>query len=200
MTLSNDHPLTPTRIRRTAEERRIDVLQAAINEFSTLGYHGGSTETIAAAAGISQPYVLRLFTSKKQLFLQALAQVCETILTTWKHALSRWEQQRDPGTLPTVAARLEAIGMAYASLLESVVEMRLVLQGFASAEDPDIRRQIQSSLNEMFTWVMTATGAGERETRQFFATGMMLTIGASIGAQEFLETQAWARAYLAPTI
>lgn len=200
MTDSTDHPISPKRSRRTAGERRIEVLRAAIIEFSTLGYHGGSTETIAVAAGISQPYVLRLFTSKKQLFLDALAQVCATILTTWQRALTQWEQQRDPHTLPTVAARLEAIGTAYYSLVESVVELRLVLQGFASAEDVEIRHQIQTSLDEMFTWVGAATGASEYEARQFFATGMMLTVAASIGAANVAGSQAWARAYLAPIL
>ncbi|MDQ4045126.1 MAG: TetR/AcrR family transcriptional regulator, partial [Chloroflexota bacterium] len=45
------------RTRRTAEERRADVLDAALVEFATYGLHGASTVNIAKRAGISQPYV-----------------------------------------------------------------------------------------------------------------------------------------------
>jgi AcrR family transcriptional regulator len=191
---------TTSRTRRTAEERRVDVLHAAIIEFSTHGFHGGSTETIATLAGISQPYVLRLFKTKKNLFLEALAQVCDTILSVWQRALKQWENQRDASTLPTVNAKLEAIGMAFYGLVESIVELRLVLQAFASAEDEDIRRQVQASLDQMFTWVRDATGADEPSVRRFFASGMMLTIAASIGAADVAGSQAWARAFLQPSL
>ncbi|MGB3330127.1 MAG: helix-turn-helix domain-containing protein, partial [Thermomicrobiales bacterium] len=73
-------PTLTTPVRRTAEERREDVLEAALVEFATFGYHGGSTERIAAAAGISQPYVLRLFGSKKALFIATHARVCDRIM------------------------------------------------------------------------------------------------------------------------
>ena len=54
-----------TSTRQTAEERRDAVLDAATEEFAAKGYHGTSTEDIARAAGISQPYLFRLFGSKK---------------------------------------------------------------------------------------------------------------------------------------
>jgi AcrR family transcriptional regulator len=58
-----------TSTRQTAEERRDAVLDAATQEFAAKGYHGTSTEDIARAAGISQPYLFRLFGSKKDLYL-----------------------------------------------------------------------------------------------------------------------------------
>ena len=57
--------------RQTAEQRRGAVLDAATHEFGLRGLHGASTEDIAAAAGISQPYLFRLFGSKKGLYLAA---------------------------------------------------------------------------------------------------------------------------------
>jgi AcrR family transcriptional regulator len=58
--------------RRTAEERREAVLEAAQAEFAVTGYHGTSTEAIAERAGISQPYLFRLFGTKKELFLACI--------------------------------------------------------------------------------------------------------------------------------
>jgi AcrR family transcriptional regulator len=42
------------------------VLNAAIVEFARAGYAGTSTEAIATRAGISQPYLFRLFGTKKE--------------------------------------------------------------------------------------------------------------------------------------
>ena len=50
--------------RKSAEERRESVLDAAFEEFAARGLDGASTEAIAEKAGISQPYVFRLFGTK----------------------------------------------------------------------------------------------------------------------------------------
>src|SRR5437588_10778238 len=55
--------------RKSAAERRDEILEAALVEFAARGLEGGSTEAIARAVGISQPYVFRLFGTKKRLFM-----------------------------------------------------------------------------------------------------------------------------------
>src|SRR6266704_6419775 len=62
-------PHMPVTERKSAEERREQILEAALAEFAARGLDGGSTEAIAKAVGISQPYVFRLFGTKKQLFM-----------------------------------------------------------------------------------------------------------------------------------
>ena len=66
--------------RQTAAERRVAVLAAAITEFAKSGYAGTSTEAIAARAGISQPYLFRLFGTKKELFIATHDQVGDRII------------------------------------------------------------------------------------------------------------------------
>ena len=56
----------------SAEERRELVLEAAIAEFAARGLAGTSTEDVARSAGISQPYLFRLFPTKKALFLSLI--------------------------------------------------------------------------------------------------------------------------------
>jgi len=51
----------------TADERREEILEAALICFADHGAHGMSTEAIAKAVGISQPYIFRLFGTKKEL-------------------------------------------------------------------------------------------------------------------------------------
>src|SRR3954470_12271749 len=65
--------------RRSADERREHVLDAAIAEFAARGYHAASTTAIASRAGISQPYIYALYRNKRELFLAAHRQVSERI-------------------------------------------------------------------------------------------------------------------------
>lgn len=187
--------LTNPRTRRTADERREDVLAAAIVEFATFGYHGGSTERIAAAAGISQPYVLRLFGSKKALFLATLERVCDRIMQVWRDALTARERQPDASLL-TPQDRLYTLGIAFGTLVAEVNDLRLVLQAFSSAEDDTIRETSHRRLKEMFDWTWGATGAPVDAIRQHFAFGMMLMVAASIRAGDDVPTEPWARAFL----
>src|ERR671935_1900521 len=72
--------------RKTAAERREAVLDAAQVEFAARGLHGASTEEIAKRAGISQPYVFRLFGTKKELFKATVARCFRETLETFQRA------------------------------------------------------------------------------------------------------------------
>lgn len=175
--------------RRTAEERREEIIQAAMVEFATYGYFGGSTERIATAVGISQPYVQRLFGTKKALFLASLDRVSDDIIAAWRMVLGR-----NPEGTPI--EKLARIGDTYQHFVRDVVQLRLVLQGASSAEDEDIRRTIQDCMRRMFAWVREATGASASDVQQFFAYGMMLTVAASLRAMDRADSEEWARAML----
>src|SRR6478752_471380 len=56
--------------RMSAEDRRELVLQAGTRAFAHGGYHGTSTDAVAKEAGVSQPYVVRIFGTKLDLFLE----------------------------------------------------------------------------------------------------------------------------------
>src|SRR6266536_6078 len=58
--------------RKTKDVRREEILGAAMEVFAQRGYEGASTDEIARLAGISQPYVFRLFGTKKELFTVTL--------------------------------------------------------------------------------------------------------------------------------
>ena len=61
-----------SRSRLTAEERQEQLVHAALTVFSSGGYAGATTDQVARLAGVSQPYVIRLFGTKQELFLAAL--------------------------------------------------------------------------------------------------------------------------------
>ena len=70
--------------RKSKGERREEILDAAIAEFAEKGLHGASTDEIARLAGISQPYVFRLFGTKKELYLAVVARCFRQTLETFQ--------------------------------------------------------------------------------------------------------------------
>lgn len=171
--------------RKTADERRIDILEAAKVEFGRFGYHGGSTERIAAACEISQPYVLRLFGSKLKLYLATHEAVTSAILARWESALSETD---DRGW-----QALMRIGPAYGAGA-SAIEFRMILQSAAAADVPEIEAISNAGMDRLWNWVQQHTGATDDEMQRFWAFGMMLTMGFAMNAENYQGSSARARA------
>src|SRR3954454_15218082 len=74
----------PTTERLTAAERRDEILDAALIECAERGLHGTSTERIAKRAGISQPYLFRLFGTKKELFIATIELCMQDMLALFR--------------------------------------------------------------------------------------------------------------------
>src|SRR6201984_1515239 len=96
-------------VRLSAAERKDDVLDAAMVEFAERGLEGTSTEDIARRAGISQPYLFRLFGTKKELFIATVTRCFRETLELFQRAA---EGKRGEEAL-------HAIGQAYMEQLES---------------------------------------------------------------------------------
>ena len=91
--------------RSTAAERRDAVLRAAQVAFARGGLHGTSTEEIAEAAGISQPYLFRLFGTKKKLFVATVERCLADTLEVFRRRpaasaarrrSTRWARRTSP--------------------------------------------------------------------------------------------------------
>lgn len=159
-------------LRQTAEQRREAVLDAARIEFARHGLHGASTETIARVAGISQPYLFKLFGSKKELFLAVNDACFARTLDVFREAASGKSGEQ----------ALQAIGNAYIGLIESD---RSMLQGqlqsyAASVEDDDVRESTSRGYGRLVDYVETVSGADRRAISKFFATGMLLNVLAAM--------------------
>ena len=161
----------PSLPRQTADERRDTILDAAIVEFALCGLHGTATETIARRAGISQPYIFRLFGTKKELFLAAMERVYERIKDTFLEAAASAEGEDDP---------LTAMGHSYKELFLGRSELFLLLQGFAASNDDDVRACARQRYEALYHTVAAASGADGEALRHFFAYGMLCTVAAAI--------------------
>src|SRR6195952_3096479 len=74
--------------RMTAVERREAILDTASAVFGERGYFGATTDQVARAAGISQPYVVRMFGSKEALFLAVLENAKAALLDAFREGLA----------------------------------------------------------------------------------------------------------------
>ena len=165
--------------RRSAEERREQILEAAVEEFAAKGLRGASVEDVAGRVGVSQPYVYKLFGTKKGLFLAAMRQVRERVTEAFRQAA-----EADPRNA------LEAMGRSYDRSLFGREERLMLLQGFAASDDEEVREVVGEGYAELWRFVRGTTGASEEEVRVFFAMGMLLTVDAAIGLTERLGREA----------
>jgi AcrR family transcriptional regulator len=159
--------------RKTKAQRREEILDAALAEFAEKGLHGASTDEIARLAGISQPYVFRLFGTKKELYLALVARCFRQTLELMQRAA---EGKRGEEALA-------AIGAAYAEVLQSDrLYLRAQMQAYAACEDPEIAAVVRHGYGDLVTYVERVSGAPAEEVAQFFAGGMLLNVLASMDA------------------
>src|SRR3954468_15202817 len=117
------NPATTQRL--SAAERKDEILEAAMIEFAERGLHGTSTDDIARSAGISQPYLFRLFRTKKELFLAVVDNCFDRTIQVFRDAAATAPQER----------RLEAMGLAYCELLRDRTRLMMQMQSYAACND-----------------------------------------------------------------
>ena len=78
----------PARTRMPRELRRRQVVAAALEVFSSVGYHAASMDDIAVRAGVSKPVVYQHFPSKLELYLAILDAGIEDLIAAARTALS----------------------------------------------------------------------------------------------------------------
>ncbi|MFN8224498.1 MAG: TetR/AcrR family transcriptional regulator [Gaiellales bacterium] len=160
-----------TTVRLTADERRESVLAAAQLAFAQSGFYGASTEDIATAAGISQPYLFRLFGTKKQLFVSSVERCFETTLESFRTASEQLHGDE----------ALRAMGEAYVEMVRSD-RSRLMgqLQAYAAADDPEICAVIKTGYGRLYEFVEARSGLSQEKVAQWFACGMLLNVIAAL--------------------
>ena len=157
--------------RKSKDVRREEILDAALQEFAACGLHGASTEDIARRAGISQPYVFRLFGTKKALFRAVIARCFRETIEMF---------QRSAEGLRGEAA-LEAMGEAYIrELTGDPTHLRVQMQGYAACDDPELREAVVQGYGDLVAYVERVSGLPPERVSGFFAMGMLLNVFASM--------------------
>ena len=161
--------MNATTTRQSAAERRDEIIEAALEEFAEHGYHGASTEAIARRAGISQPYVFRLFGTKQELFKAVVTRCFRETLEMFQRAA---EGKRGKEAL-------EAMGAAY-----------------VACDDPEICAVVRAGYGDLVAYAERVSGLEPVVISAFFAQGMLLNVFASMRLIAG-DTEPWADRLLA---
>lgn len=179
-------------------ERREQILDAASRVFGERGYFGATTDQIAKAAGISQPYVVRMFGGKENLFLGVLSRCLDRLLVAFTETLEQWKADGSPaeplaghataaGTPAAPPGDLAAptsagghgeigrrLGLAYVSLVEDRGLLLVLMQAFSMGHDPTIGAQARAGFLTIYRLLRAEAGFTPEQTRAFLAEGMLL--------------------------
>jgi TetR/AcrR family transcriptional regulator len=159
-----------------AEQRRPLVLAAAAEAFAEGGYAGTTTDDIARVAGVSQPYVVRMFGTKQALFLAAHHETMSRIEDGFRAAVT------PPGDNP-----MGALGCAYNDLIADRTLVRVMQHGFVAASDPALGPAMRARMLSIYRLVRELTGCSAQEASDFLARGMLINTLVSLDLPQHLD-------------
>lgn len=176
-------------VRMPAAERKELVLAAAIAEFAKGGLEGTSTEVIARRADISQPYLFRLFPTKKALFLAAVQRTFDRATQILVDAAG---DLRGEGAM-------SAMGDAYREFLADRTLLLTQMHAFAACDDDEVRALTQTCFGKLWLAVADSSGSSDEELVSFFAYGMLLNVAAAMDLTSVMDLP-WVAACLGPKV
>ncbi len=153
------HPIP----RMKSEDRRELILQAATDVFGQYGYYGATTDQIARAAGVSQPYVVRMFGTKEKLFIEVIERALQFILVSFRAVIA--ESRSD------LQSRL---GSAYVELLRQRGLLLSLMHSFVLGGDPVIGPRAREGFLEVYQFLRDEAGLAPAEAQSFLEGGMLL--------------------------
>lgn len=178
----------PRPVRLSSQERREQIVEAAMAVFGARGYVGTTTDEIARAAGVSQPYVVRLFGSKEALFLAALQDALGRLLGAFR------SMERDTVDVHETG---HAMGRAYLALLSVRGLHQILSHAFLLGSHPVIGPAARAGFAEVWHFLRDEAGFDAPEAEKFLASGMLINTmiglritdeyGAHAGMTELLD-------------
>lgn len=170
---------TPTP-RMKAEDRRRHIVDAATHCFARTGYAGTSTDAIAREAGVSQPYVVRMFGTKQDLFLEVYERAVGRVSDAFADVLesAEFDPQREEDR--------DRLGAAYTDLVADRELMLVMLHGFAAGDNAAIGDRARAGMAGIFDQLCRG-GMSRDEARDFIAHGMLLTVLMAMRAPDHLS-------------
>jgi AcrR family transcriptional regulator len=174
-----------TSIRLTKEERRREIIEAAMREFAVGGLYGTAVEAIAKRVGVSTPYLFQLFGTKKELYLAAVRRGFERTIATFRAAAAEAGESASPTEV------LISMGQAYGRLLDDRTLLLAQMQSYAACDDPEVRDVVREEFVRLIQFVTAASGAPDADVRQWLAFGMLMNVAAAMDLASVHED--WAR-------
>ena len=164
----------PTRMK--SEDRRELILAAAAVVFGERGYVGATTDAVAKAAGISQPYVVRMFGTKAALFQAVLDRSLDKLIAGFREEID--EHRPTDDDLPM------CIGRRYVTLLSDRGLLLSLMQAFMLGADPEIGPTARAGFLRVYRLLRDEAGFTPEQSTEFLSGGMMINtlVGLRMGA------------------
>lgn len=150
----------------SAEARRDEIVGIAFRHFAEGGFDGTSTETIAKEAGVSQPYLFRLFKTKRGLYEACVDQCFDRVESVFAGAAI--------GATPE--ERFQAMGLAYGEQLLPDRHALLFQMRAYAVPDAEIRAYVREKFNGLREHIARLAGVAPEDTWDFFGDGMLLNV------------------------
>lgn len=131
--MSTTDSRTDNKARLPRDERRAQLLNAALEVFTAAGYHSAAMDEIADRAGVSKPVLYQHFPSKLELYLAVLDIHIDSLV---------FQIQKAIASTPENANRVRATVDAYFNFIDSEGEaFRLLFESDMSVE-PAVRERL----------------------------------------------------------
>lgn len=132
-TKSSSEGKVENRARLPRDERRSQLLAAALEVFTTSGYHAAAMDEIADRASVSKPVLYQHFPSKLELYLAVLDQHIDALVFAIQRAIASTSDNRN---------RVKATIEAYFGFIEDEGgAFRLIFESDMSVE-PQVRQRL----------------------------------------------------------
>lgn len=158
--------------RTTAPHRRAQAVGAGLRAFADHGVVMAAVQQIADEVGVSQPYLFRLFGSKRGLFLACVDELEHRVRDGFRAAAAT------AGDRP-----FDEMGRGFRELVADGVLGGFWLQACATASsDEEVAARCRALLRDVLDDVELLSGAGADEVARFLADGALVVLLQAIGA------------------
>ncbi len=120
-------------------ERRVQLLDSALEVFVAQGYHAAAMDDIAERAGVSKPVLYQHFPGKLELYLALLDSACDEVIDNCRQALAATHDNKT-----RVAAAMAAF---YSYVAGERGAFRLVFESDLTSE-PAVREHVERVTSE----------------------------------------------------
>lgn len=143
--------------RMPREERRRQLLDAAMQVFVEHGYHGASMDDIAVAAQVSKPVLYQHFPGKHELFMDLLETQVQVLSTALTEALGSTDDNRE---------RVRATIRAYFQFMDRTDRAYRLLFDSGLNNDPAVATHLESLTYEFASEIADIIAVDTRLPRE----------------------------------
>ncbi len=179
--------------RRPADERREDIIRAALRVFAAASYRSAGTVEIAREAGVGEPTLYRYFDDKRALYLDVLERCRDHVLDEWRRVAASQASPRQA---------IAAIGAWYFhNVREEPEPLRVRARAVAESQEHDTQTLLREAYLGVFDFVRGLFAAAQRQglvgegvnvdaaAWLFMGVGQVIDLLSLLGLEERLDDQ-----------